>query len=304
MKKVCLLFCLMFVGLVLTGCDNYVDYSNFYIKLKHKGAYTHVADYTTQSNLSDLEVEIVNNEPQVLSYEVILWYRHKDSSVLDEEPIKICTTAANGTYNVKLPKLQANYWYQVRVTGYTDTSCSGMRDIEHLTIQTYVSGAENARYISVENIEDKLGSNSYSNKSGGAKVSCSSYGIDDKEENVPLCVALAMKGTAYYDCADFLKDVYQLATGVRPDSIYSKGTRLGNEYTEKTPVIPAELKDGDLITLWNGSKYAHIAMVFYWDDKDEWYVVHGNWGDKVAVTSLKDTLKNANTWTKYIYRSQ
>lgn len=303
-KKMCMLFCLMCTALVLAGCEDYVEFSNFYIELKHNGNYTNVQNYTTQSNLNNLEVEVVNNEPQVLSYKVVMMYRHKDSSDVKNVEVQACTSQSNGNYKIKLPGVEANYWYQVTVTGYTGEACSGEKDSEYVTIQTYVDGASNEQYISVENIKDKLGDYSYTNKSGGSEVSCASYGIEDKETNVPLCVALARKGSSATDCADFLKLVYKLATGVQPSSIYSKGTRLGSEYTSMPAIIPAGLKDGDLITLWNGSNYAHIGMVFYWDNKSEWYVVHGNWSNKVAVTSLEDTLKGANTWTKYIFRSQ
>lgn len=309
-KKICVIFCLMFTMLILTGCENLVEFSNFYVQLQHNGSSTDGHDYVVTSNLDKLNIKIVNHEPQVLSYKVKMITMKQNSSVSSTDEIIACTNVENGTYNHTLPMLNSGYWYQVTVYGYTGESCSGEYDIEHVSMQTYVEESSNEEYISVKNITEKLGNWDYVNTSNGTEVSCSTYGIEDKSENIPLCIALAVKGShdSYAnDCAGFLKKVYK-KVGIDLSPIYTAGKQIGKTYYSKPDTLPDELKDGDHIVMYKSNgDCSHIAMVFFWDAKGEWYTVNGNWGQSsgnpyVEVLSL-DNMLSQTKWGNYHFRS-
>ena len=248
-----------------------------------------------------------DNEPIYYKWKT---YVNGVSKYIDKQCFKVTEEGVNRTVTLGFEVLKAGNTRKGEFILYEDSACktakSGENAVFETDVYTLVDG-QNKSYIGVNEITAKLGTDwEYKNKSGSSKIACSSYGIDDIEANVPLCIALSQTGAESYDCADFLRNVYLKATGTKPSSIYSRGKFI-KEYTSTTAQVPTGLKDGDLIAFYNGpdsDDWAHIGMVFYDDSKGGWYVVHGNWGDEVAITSLQDTLEGVHKWTRYVYRSQ
>ena len=307
LKKIYLCFIICISLFVLTGCgEDYVKIDRVTLNGNTLSPVNDLNRYEITSSLSNIKIYAKIDNSYVKKIKLVQTeYEIGTYNVIEEDPNKYeCFPPKSSNPYEELKDIKLNRSYEFTFYGYSDDACTQKVDTATVFIDTFSETSSNEEYISVENIKSKLGSWSYANKSNGVEISCASYGIGDKEENIPLCIALARVGSSASDCSDFLKTVYQKATGNRPDSIYTKGTYIA-EYTSRQAKIPSSsLKDGDLIALYNGSSWAHIGMVFYWDAKGEWYTVSGNMSGKVKLYTVQELLNYSNTWTKYIYRSQ
>ena len=305
-KKIYFCFIIFISLFVFSGCEDYVQIKKVTLNGNTIEAVNGLNRYEITTGLNNIKIFANIDKSRVKKVKLIeTEYEKGTFNVLSNNPNKYeCFSPSSSTPYEDLKNIKLNRSYEFTFYGYSDDSCTQNVDTATVFIDTFTENPPNEQYISVENIKSKLGSWSYTNKSNGVEVSCASYGIADKEENIPLCIALARVGSSASDCADFLKIVYQKATGNKPDSIYTKGTYIA-EYTSSQAKIPSSsLKDGDLITLYNGSSWSHIGMVFYWDAKGEWYTVSGNMSGKVKLYTVQELLNYSNRWTRYIYRSQ
>ena len=311
MKKIYVVLFLLISILCFSGCNptEEATFDRFTVNgskvSKQNGKY----EITSNFNKIKSYVSITDN---VGSYKLVQTEYLGGDRLKDNDVDYVCySPSGNNPYEL-LKDVSYGNDYKLTYTFYSGKDCTGSNLGDLIQwFYTYSETSSNEKYISVENIKSKLGSWSYTNKKNGVEVSCASYGIEDKEENIPLCIGLARAGATATDCGQFIKDIIRKGSGKTVSTIFSYGKKIGETYYSASTSTPSELKDGDLITFYREGGSGHIGMVFYWDAKGGWYVVSGNMSQKVKIHTLSESLKYSvydqklkrAVWDYYEYRS-